>query len=392
MKANGKRFYQVISADGHVEVPPDRWAKYVPAQWRDRAPRLVKLAEGGEGWIIEGMPMLHNGQNIAAGKQPIKLRNDSYYNPDGSPAPGAGDACQRLREQDQDGIDAEVLFPAVFATSFLEGIKDRPVYRSMVQAYNTFLARDYCSVAPDRLIGSGVMPVTGVDDAVAELKRCKELGLPSVTFYKFPNGGGGPQPEDDRFWQTALDIGMRLSPHLGFGDWRADFGGGHRGTGGAALPAAMCERIPNRPMFCIAQLLYAGVFDRFPAIRFYMAESNASWMPSAMYFFDDNYQLFKDWYNVKLAMRPSEYVWKHCMFSFIRDPMAMKMRGLLPIDNLMWGSDHPHSVCSFPRSREALAEIFAGVPESVRRKVLLENPARFFGLDLKTPITTTPKN
>ena len=37
------RKYQVISADGHVETPPDGWHKYVPAKWKDRAPRLVPL-------------------------------------------------------------------------------------------------------------------------------------------------------------------------------------------------------------------------------------------------------------------------------------------------------------------------------------------------------------
>ena len=57
------RYYQTISGDGHVETPP-LWNKYVPEKWQDRAPRLVNLEEGGEGWLIEGMPMLKNGQNI----------------------------------------------------------------------------------------------------------------------------------------------------------------------------------------------------------------------------------------------------------------------------------------------------------------------------------------
>ena len=58
------RYYQVISADGHVETPPDPWIKYVPEQWKDRAPRLINLPEGGEGWIIEVQPLLKKGQNI----------------------------------------------------------------------------------------------------------------------------------------------------------------------------------------------------------------------------------------------------------------------------------------------------------------------------------------
>ena len=52
------RRYEVISADGHVETPPDGWVKYVPDDWRDRAPRLLPLSTGGEAWLVEGKPLL----------------------------------------------------------------------------------------------------------------------------------------------------------------------------------------------------------------------------------------------------------------------------------------------------------------------------------------------
>ena len=209
------RTYKVISADGHVETPPESWVKYVPEKWKDRAPRLIQQPDG-EAWVVEGKPLLYNGKNINAGKV-AKLKGESYFLNDGSPTEGAGPAIQRLREQDKDGIDAEVLFPPVYATTFIEGIADRDAYFAVLQAYNTYLAQDYCSVAPDRLIGNAVTPISGIDHAVAELKRTKELGLPSISLHKFPNGGGA-KPEDDKFWETALDIGMAISPHFGFGE------------------------------------------------------------------------------------------------------------------------------------------------------------------------------
>ncbi len=382
------RTYQVISADGHVEVPPEHWTKYVPERWKERAPRLVVLEEG-EGWVIEGQPLLHNGQNITAGKT-IRFRGDTYFTPDGGPATGAGDAAQRLREQDQDGIDAEVLFPPVFATRFLEGIKERDVYLSMVQAYNTFLAQDYCSVAPDRLIGNAVMPVTGIDDAVAELKRCHEIGLRTVAPHQFPNGSGTIDSSDDKFWGTLLDLDMKLSPHFSIGDRLPAVYNVGGGTGHQQFAAAMVQRNVTPPMYTIAQFVLEGVFDRFPDLRIYFAETNAGWMPAAFFLFDDNYAIFKDWFNGSLKKAPSDYVKKHVMFSFIRDPIAMELRDHLPTENLMWGSDFPHSVGSFPKSQEWLRRIFDGVPDTVRRQVLLENPARFFDLDLEAPITPTP--
>ncbi len=383
------RKYQVISADGHLETPPDVWIKYVPEKYKNRAPRLISLAEGGEGWVIEGQPMLHNGQNITAGK-PIKFRNDTYFNLDGSAATGAGDAKQRLREQDQDGIDAEALYPPVFATRFLEGISDKEVYVSMVQAYNTFLAQDFCSVAPDRLIGNAVIPVSGIDDAVAELKRCKELGLPSVALHQFPNGSGGPKPEDDKFWETSLNLGMAISPHASFGDRTPPVIMGAAGTGSQAFSNSLCQRMNVSPMFCLAQCITSGMLDRFPELRIGIAETNASWMPAAFFFMDDNYDIFKAWFKITLKMKPSEYIAKHFRFGIVRDPMALTLREHLPVENLMWGSDFPHSVGTFPNSSQCLDSMFKGVSEDLRRKILLENPAEFFGLDLDKPITPTP--
>jgi predicted TIM-barrel fold metal-dependent hydrolase len=64
----------------------------------------------------------------------------------------------------------------------------------------------------------------------------------------------------------------------------------------------------------------------------------------------------------------------------------------VPLDNLMWGSDFPHSVGSYPHSRKFLEEAFAPVDPRIRRKILLETPAAYYGLDLGKPITETPAN
>ena len=114
-------------------------------------------------------------------------------------------------------------------------------------------------------------------------------------------------------------------------------------------------------------------------------------MPGLLYMIDDSYTIFRHWYGVELAMRPSEYVWKHFYFGIVRDPLAMRIRDLLDVDHLMWGSDFPHSVSSFPESRRWLDDIFRGCPEGVRRKVLVENPCRYFGLDPEAKLPDTPR-
>lgn len=382
------RRYEVISADGHLEIPPDAWVRHIPDEHRDRAPRLVKLRNGGEGWIVEGMPMIHNGQNVAGGR-PLKVLGGSYWEPDGSPAPGTGDAAQRLREQDLDGIDAEILYPPVFISRFIENVEDADAYLAMVRAYNDFLAEDYCSVAPDRLIGNAVIPATGVDDAIGELKRVKDLGLRSVCLGPFPNGTGSPSPEDDRFWEAALELGMPLTAHASIGD-RAHPLLVQSATGKFDLTLSMMSRTIPPPVMAIVQMVVSGVLDRFPDLRIYLAETNASWIPAVFYMMDDSYGLFRHWYGVDLEMAPSEYAARHFSFGIVRDPLALKMRDLLPVEHLMWGSDFPHSVTSYPESRRWLADIFDGVDDGLRRRVLVDNPCAFWGLDPGATLTPTP--
>jgi predicted TIM-barrel fold metal-dependent hydrolase len=382
------RSYQVISGDGHLELTPEGWITHVPDEHLDRAPRLVHLRTGGEGWIVEGSPLIHNGQNVAAGR-PLVLKGGSYWLKDGSPVPGTGSAAQRLREQDLDGIDAEVLYPPVFISRFIENIEDREAYVAMVRAFNDFLAEDYCAVAPDRLIGNAVIPATGVEDAIAELKRAREIGLPSVCLGSFPNGSGAPAPEDDSFWQAALDLGMPLTAHAAMGD-RSNPLLVQSARGSFDLEMSMLSRTIPPPATGIVRMILSGVLDRFPDLRIYFAETNASWLPALLYFIDDSYSIFKHWYGVDLAMKPSEYVWRHFYFGIVRDPLLLRMRDLVDMDRIMWGSDFPHSVSSYPNSRRWLDEIFDGCDAALRRRVLVETPCEFFGLDPDAKLTATP--
>jgi predicted TIM-barrel fold metal-dependent hydrolase len=374
------RKYQVISGDGHVETPPESWIRHLPEEFHPHAPRLIKLREGGEAWLIEGQPLIPNGQNIT-GRGPVKVKGGSYFHEDGTPNEGAGDGAQRLREQDEDGIDAEVLFPPIFAARLIDKISDKQAYNALIRAYNTFLARDYCSVAPDRLIGNAVIPVTGIDAAIAELEFIASEGLTSISFHQFPNGTGFAAPEDDHFWKRSLELGIKLSPHFGFGQMSPalDFVG--LGASGDPFASTLTQRTGGLPpVYTLAQLIVAGVFDRFPDIEFYFAETNASWMPWAFFVLDDNYEIFRGAFDRKLERKPSEYIKSHCWFGIIRDPNAIARHEHVPCDRLMFGSD----------SKKFLDDAFAGLDPSLKRMMLLENPARYYGLDLNADITETP--
>ena len=74
------RQYNLMSSDGHLEVPPERWVHRVPEKYRDRAPHTVHLPDGGDALMIEGQPLLEaNFLDLRAGRaegtwQPFGLK------------------------------------------------------------------------------------------------------------------------------------------------------------------------------------------------------------------------------------------------------------------------------------------------------------------------------
>src|SRR5437667_72503 len=124
------REYNLMSADGHLEVPPERWVHRVPQKYRDRAPHTVHLPDGGDALMIEGQPLLEaNFLDLRAG------RAEGTWQPFGlkvADAAGTGSPEQRVKEQDQDGMDAEVLFAAMVAgPAFWRNIAHDEVYRAV---------------------------------------------------------------------------------------------------------------------------------------------------------------------------------------------------------------------------------------------------------------------
>ena len=168
-----------------------------PKPYRERAPRRVKLPNGNDIIVEEGRPITFRGTNQFAGKS---LETFSPVGLDFDHAVGAGPPQQRLKEQDQDGIDAELLFATEARNT---AIQDKAALLAIVKAFNDYFIEEYCGVAPDRLVGVAVMPDIGVDEDIVEMRRCKENGFKAVRLHTFPSGKSFPTPEDDKFWAAA---------------------------------------------------------------------------------------------------------------------------------------------------------------------------------------------
>ena len=266
------RHYKCISGDSHLDIRPERWTPRVPKRWRDRAPRTVIFANGNEGILVENRPPRSPGATTITGIPYEKHGLQKYW----FEGPGTGAPEQRLWEQDQDGVDAEVLYSHGSYAEFWRGISDDDAYKAMIRAYNEWLAEEYCAYNPHRLLGMGVIPDTGVDDAIAEMEYCAKAGLKGINLHRFPNGQGYVKPEDDKFWAAALDLGMCVTSHTNGGTTRLGPSSGGvfqypkilvKAGGGVRDPVSLLFRFAGEQPIAALQMAMAGVFDRFPRLE-----------------------------------------------------------------------------------------------------------------------------
>src|SRR3954466_9878208 len=104
------RQHKCISGDGHIDLNPDIWRTGAQAKWRDRAPKRVKMPNGSDAIVIDGGKPHTIGVTRSVG---IDHKDLAKQIPTFETSAGTGSPEQRLREQDQDGIDAEILYSQI---------------------------------------------------------------------------------------------------------------------------------------------------------------------------------------------------------------------------------------------------------------------------------------
>ena len=181
--------FAVADADTHIIEPPDLWQKYMAAKYRDRAPRVVD-ADHGQAWVFDDQRISVTSLMNVAGRSPVTWQAIA---PDGYRGlrDGGGDPGARLADMGIDHVDLHVLFPSYTlimarAQADAKGGPDRGFHLAFVEAYNNFVS-DFCVFAPDRFIGLAIMPLTGIDDVMAELSRVSQLpGIRGVAPLNWP--------------------------------------------------------------------------------------------------------------------------------------------------------------------------------------------------------------
>jgi predicted TIM-barrel fold metal-dependent hydrolase len=353
---------RLISADSHVNEPPEMFGERLPRPLRHRAPR-VEVVDGVECLVMEGLRprKMPRGREALTGEALERAQA------------GGWEPSLRIRDQDRDGVSAEVVFPTLALQACFMA-PDPALQLALARAYNDWVA-DVFARHPDRFAAAAVIPVLDVPEACREAERATALGLRALFLPAQVPGRPYNDPSYDAFWKVAQATGLPLTFHAGTGhEPRIE-----RGPGGAVINYLLGSQIDGAHV--ILYLTLAGVLERHPGIQVVTVETGSAWLGWVMTAMDEIYEKHQMWAQPKLALRPSDYVRRQCHVTFQDDPVGVHNRPFTGVDALVWGSDYPHPEGTWPNSREALARQLAGVPADEAERMAGGTAARLFAFD-----------
>jgi uncharacterized protein len=360
------RQYRLISADSHVNEPPGLWTERVPARFRDRAPRIDHFDEG-DAWVLEGVKdPINFGMNACAGLEPSEQRGWARFE---DLRHGGYDPAARLEEMDRDGVDAEVLYPTPRLAQAITANPDGEFHLACVQAYNDWMV-DYVGHAPERFGGLAWLPSCGVEHAVTEIDRVLgRPGMRGVLIGCYPNGTLEPTADDDKVWARVVEAGVPVSIHVSLS---------------RSMPAAHRAKLPGYGRFYDApnrliELVFSGVFDRFPELEFMIAEVDCGWVPYVKEQIDNNFHRLDPVSDFGLAAPPGDYIERHFHFGYMTDTFGIHNRHAVGVERILWSSDYPHVSADWPLSWRTIQASFSGVPRVERELILAGNARRLYG-------------
>jgi predicted TIM-barrel fold metal-dependent hydrolase len=262
------RWGHVYDGDQHVHEPPDFWYTRLPAKYRALAPRVVEGPDGKAYYrSADGNTEAVTDMRTAIGGIPeIAWSAGSYAYADIRPS--SWDPKARLEDMDVDYVYAAIIHPNRFDFNLFPD--DAELQKACVGVYNDWMS-EFCAVDPDRLLGVAQIPRTGVDDAIAELRRVRELpGIRGVVCSWWPSGDDWPTPADDPFWYAAEAMQMPIIIHRAIGSTRmgAPFAArGGRYKEALTLGHLQLERLGSSYVPALSYMIIGGVLERCPRLH-----------------------------------------------------------------------------------------------------------------------------
>jgi uncharacterized protein len=353
----------VIDADAHV-IETERTWSFLPQEDRRFAPELLVSARNGvEYWRIE--ERVYANSNLG-----LNVPED---------ARDLTDVTSRLSNMDRLGIAIQVLYPSLF----LRPLTARAdIELALCRSYNRWLAEIW-KLGKGRLRWVVIPPLRSMDHAIEETNFGKAHGACGV----FMRGFEGERLLSDSSLFPIYDDAQRLDLPICV----------HAGTGHFGYYDQFGQDVFSRfklpSVGAFNNLIYQGIPEKFPNLRWSFVETTSQWIPYAV--------------NDLMIRTHAEREFQRKYAGHILTQVRAKERDLKPAtllrdnriyvacqtsddfsyvvdcageDNLIVGTDYGHA--DYSNDIEAIQTLARGgkISSSLAQKILVDNPKRLYGL------------
>jgi len=329
-----------VRIDLHTHLVPEGWedwaARFGGAQW----PRLVRKDACRA--------------TIMTGDKFFRDIDDRSWSP-----------ARRIEDMDRLGIDRQALSPPPVMFCYWADARANAAFARLQNENVAAVAARH----PARFVGMATVPLQDTDLAVKELRHCRErLGLGAVEIGTCPGGRDFDDPVLFPFFEACADLDVAVFVHPA-----------NPLVGQDRLTKYYFPLIVGNPLetaLAISKLIFGGVLERLPALRFCFAHGGGAF-PFTLARLDHGWKVRPEG-PAAIPKPPREYARRLYFDSLTLS--AANLRFIVEqfgAERVVIGSDYPFDMGS-DDPVAALAE--ANLPAAAREQIEGIAATRFLGL------------
>lgn len=384
-------FGRIRDMDSHEHTPARRWVEdFGPA------------AAGFDAAVRGQSPEAHNSYTaLGEDEGPVDPERLPEYWRTAARAPGAYNLRRRVEFLDLVGVSEAFMFgsgPSVFGQMCRYGSPEifttfhglpmefdmQDMGRSLIHAHNDWCVRN-ARISP-RLRPVAIVQTDTLAQALNETERLLESGVRAITLStsQLIEGKAPAHTDNDPLWRMVVEANVPVMLHVG-----SDFGFLAKEAGWINAPCFIYSNdVPTEtnnnpysvstmffpPVNYVSNLIFGGVFERFPDLRFGLAEYGAGWLGG----FIDNMETWTDMFarrlKAVLSLRPTEYFQRNIRVGVMGHERIDVYLNRYPelVDVYSFESDYPHNEGGVD-PMGALAKRLDGMGSDVVEKFFVKN-------------------
>jgi aminocarboxymuconate-semialdehyde decarboxylase len=280
----------------------------------------------------------HRWPSLVAGDEPRFMRGPELFR---KVRPVAYDAVARVAELDVAGVDHQVISPVPVT---LVDWAPAPLAAEFLAAQNDGLAQA-AATSNGRLLALGAVPLQDTDLALAEMMRCRDLGMVGIEITAMVDGRELDDPSFVPFWDLAESEGIPIFIHPTHQQTTI------RRTG---QPYEFGIGMHTDTALGAAALVYGGVLDRNPNLRVALSHGCGSFAFTHPRL---RYMAARMSTNPDEGARLDALVRNLWVDALVFDPGVVDVLvQRFGADHVMYGTDHPFLPEGFDGPRDVLTE------------------------------------